>query len=169
MVSLSRTVAIVSALALAGCDLIDDDNHSPHFIFRCADSAGCGHSDEDTIYGNGDVFGTVYMDRKFEIYYGTVDASAWNEDMEIDEYSIDAADDVEVIAGSPYRLGSYQPFRASEAGLSVIIAVNDSDEVIDYMYIDARPGPATTNPDTSDTDASDTETDEDGGMDGGTK
>ncbi len=163
MDSLSRTIAVVSVFALAGCDLNDDDFNSPHFIFRCADSAGCGHSDEDTIYGNGEVFGTVYMNRKFEVYYGTLDAFAWSEDGGINEYLIDAADDVEVIAGSPYRLGSYQPFSASEPGLSVIIAVSASNEVIDYMYINARPGPATTIPHTSDTDT------EEGILDGETK
>ena len=162
---LSRTVAIASALALASCSLLDDEeDYPPHFIFRCADGNGCGHADEDRIYGNGEVFGTVYMDREFEVYYGTVDASAWSADGSIDRYSIDAAEDVEVVAGSPYRLGSYQPFRASEPGLSVIIALNDADEVIDYMYIEAQPGPAVTHANTTDTE---TEPDADGGVDGG--
>ncbi len=152
-------LAPISAMLLLGCDdLLGDDETSvePRFIYQCvdrdADYACIAPGAYDDGYARlGDALGSVALDSRFDLGYGRpyTDPEPYTdgyyEDYEDGYYEYyygggySPQSDVYVVSSSNARVTTGSAFTAIVPGLTAMIAVNGSDEVVDYVYVSVEP------------------------------
>jgi hypothetical protein len=145
--SIFRYAPIVTMLLLGCVNPFDDDDKDdePHFIYECVDSQAdyaCINSDYYDYadhMGSGYVMEIIALGSRFDIDYGRERSSADDYNNTYYHGGNYSEGGVRVISASTGRVSSGTSFEAVTPGLTALIAVNESEEVIDHMYVSVEP------------------------------
>lgn len=146
--SIFRYAPIVTTLLIGCVNPFDDDDKDdePHFIYECVDSQAdytCINSDYYDYadhMGSGYVMELIALGSRFDIDYGRERASSTDENYSPYYHGGNYSEGgVRVVSASTGRVSSGSSFEAVTPGLTALIAVNESEEVIDYMYVSVEP------------------------------